>query len=350
MHRRITLADVAQRVGLSKAAVSMVLSNSPASRVSAEAAARIRAAADELGYRPNLTARSLSTRRSNVIGFVSELLTTNRFGSGLVRGALAEARRQGQVLFIAETEEEPAAAIEAVDLLIDHQVDRIIYAATRPHGVALPPRAQSTPHVVLNAVAAGARATVLPDEFDGARRIIDLLLDAGHRDDVVVLGRTRTHPRDSWMTVPVERRMAGISASLEAHGVVPIAEVACHPWSLENGYARMRELLLGGLRPQAVICLNDRLAFGAYRALGESGIRIPDDVSVVSFDDDDIAMYLDPTLTTVALPYEEMGALAVRLLLDPGSAQGEHLVPMPIRRRGSVGAVPPDTGLPGLSR
>jgi len=337
--RRVTLSDVAAHVGLSKAAVSQVLNSNPASRVSVDAAARIRAAAGELGYRPNLTARSLTTRKSGVIGLVSEAITTDRFGSGLIRGALAEAKRQGYVLFITETEDQQAAIVSSFGVLIDHQVDGLVYASIRPHPVELPDISAEVPIVMLNAVAAQPTATVLADERAGGEAIVRLLLDAGHTDDVVIIGRDRSVQPD-WTTRAIERRLAGISAALAAYGVVPTAEVDMPEWDPDHGYEAMRDLLAGGRRPRAVIALNDRLAFGVYRALSEAGLRVSDDIAVVSFDDDDIALYLEPTLTTAALPYEEMGALAVRLLLDPDLAAGEHLVEMPIRVRGSVSAVP----------
>lgn len=337
--RRVTLSDVAQQVGLSKAAVSQVLNDHPASRVSADAAARIRAAAGELGYRPNLTARSLTTRRSGVIGLVSEAITTDRFGSGMIRGALAEAKRQGHVLFITETEDQQDAMAAAFGVLIDHQVDGLVYASIRPHPVDLPDVGGGIPTVMLNAVATRPTATVLADERAGGEEIVRLLLDAGHTDDVVLIGRDRSATVE-WSTAAIERRLDGITTALDAHGVVPVAEVDCHPWDPDHGYAAMRDLLAAGRRPAAVIALNDRLAFGVYRALAEVGLSVPDQVSIVSFDDDDIALYLEPTLTTAALPYEAMGALAVRLLLQPDLMPAEHLVPMPVRVRGSVSAVP----------
>lgn len=337
--RRVTLSDVAARVGLSKAAVSQVLNSHPASRVSVDAAARIRAAAGELGYRPNLTARSLTTRRSGVIGLVSEAITTDRFGSGMIRGALAEAKRQGYVLFITETEDQQAGIVSSFGVLVDHQVDGLIYASIRPHAVELPEINADIPVVMLNAVASRPTATVLADEHAGGESIVRLLLDAGHTEDVVIIGRDRS-VRPDWTTRAIERRLAGISAALAAHDVVPISEIDMPEWDPDHGYEAMRGLLASGRRPGAVIALNDRLAFGVYRALTEAGLRVSEDVSVVSFDDDDIALYLEPTLTTAALPYEEMGALAVRTLLDPDLTVGEQLVPMPIRVRGSVSAVP----------
>ncbi|MFV2101004.1 substrate-binding domain-containing protein [Micromonospora sp. LOL_024] len=120
-------------------------------------------------------------------------------------------------------------------------------------------------------------------------------------------------------------------------GVSPRAEVFCPEWLAEHGYTAMRSLLDRPARPSAVICMNDRLAFDAYQALGEAGLSIPGDISVLSFDDDPIAAWLRPGLSTAALPHEQMGRRAVEILLD-GEHRSRWLVPMPLRRRRSVAA------------
>jgi len=117
-------------------------------------------------------------------------------------------------------------------------------------------------------------------------------------------------------------------------------EVSCPEWLPEHGYSAMRSLLRRSTRPSAVICMNDRLAFGAYQAMAEAGLSVPVDVSVVSFDDDPIAAWLRPGLSTAALPHEPMGRRAVELLLD-GKATESALVPMPLRRRKSIAAPNP---------
>lgn len=333
---RVTMADVAREAGVSTTAVSLVLNERQGTRLSPESAERVRAAADKLGYRPNLTARALSTQKSRILGFISDQVTTDRLASGLIRGALQEAKRHGHVLFINEIEGELNAVDEAVDALTDRQVDGIIYAATRPHAFTIPDRVGSTPVVMLNAISADSRDAVNADERRGATDIVDLLLDAGHTDGVVILGRSLDQPDDEWLTFAVQRRLAGIWESLAEHGVRPVAQIPCQPWSVKSGYEAIRDLLSAGVQPHALICLNDRLAFGAYRALSEAHLTAGRDVAVVSFDDDDIAVYLHPMLTTAAAPFEAMGALAVQLLLDHEHEPGEHLVPMPIRVRESV--------------
>jgi LacI family transcriptional regulator len=329
------MADVAERAQVSTTAVSLVLNNRVGTRLSEDVAQRVRTAAAELGYRPNLTARALSTNKSRIVGFISELVTTGRFGNDLIRGALEEARRQGHVLFITETAGERGAAAEEVEALVDRQVDGIVFAATRPERLLVPAQRGTTPIIMLNAVADGVPA-VLADEHRGAKRIVDLLLDSGHTRDVAIIGASRSRPTNEPFTVGIQRRLDGIWDSLDAHSVTPVAEVPFEPWSLETGYRAVKELIEVGSSLRALICMNDRIAFGAYRALNQAGLRVPEDVSIVSFDDDDIAVYLEPPLTTVAFPYEEMGATAVRLLLGGEALQSEYLVDMPIRRRGSV--------------
>lgn len=338
--RRVTQADVARRAGVSTTAVSLVLNGNTGTRLSSDTRQRITTAAQEMGYRPNLTARALSTQRSHVIGFISDGVTTGRFGNDLIRGALEQAMEFHYVLFIAETAGEPEAATAAVNALVDRQADGIIFAAPQPDRLPIPPHPREVPVVMLNATGAPGIPVVLADERGGGQGVVDRLLAEPGMDDVAVIGLTRSqHGVES--NTGVQRRRDGIWSSLEAHKVQNVVEIACWPWTLESGYEAVSRLLSSGSRPRGLICLNDRLAFGAYRALHEHGLRVPVDVAVVSFDDDDIAVYLEPKLTTAAFPYREMGALAVRVLLQREPPQDEYLVPMPLRIRGSISGIAP---------
>jgi len=334
--RRTTQADVARLAGVSTTAVSLVLNGRTGTRLSPDAVERVRAAAATLGYRPNLTARALSMQSSQILGFISDGVTTGRFGNDLIRGALEEAGAQHHVLFIAETGGDPDTAAAAVEALIDRQADGIIFASTHPDGLPIPPHPEDTPIVMLNATSDSNVPVVLADEFDGAKRIVDLLLSSGNADRVAIVGLSRSQRFDEAVNPGVKRRLDGIWASLDEHHIAEPLEIPCDPWTLENGYAAVKNLLAMGQRPNGLICLNDRIAFGAYRALHEEGVAIPDQISVVSFDDDDIAVYLEPKLTTAGFPYREMGALAVRVLLSKVTPQQEYLVPMPLLVRQSV--------------
>ncbi|MDG4785315.1 LacI family DNA-binding transcriptional regulator [Micromonospora sp. WMMD1102] len=334
---RATLADVARRAGLSKTAASMVLNGREGTRLSAEAHQRVFAAAEELGYRPNVAARSLRTRKTATIAFVSDIVATTRFAGGLIRGALDAARERDHVLLITETQGDATFERYAIEAMLDRQVDGVVYAAMATRRLTVPPAILNGPVVLLNATGAEDLPCVLPDDERAGRTVATALLQRGHRDRVALIGRNRLKERDPEVSLAALARLRGIREALSEAGTTLLAETFCGDWLPEHGYAAMRRLLGGPDRPTAVICMNDRLAFGVYQALGEAGLAVPSDISVVSFDDDPIAAWLRPGLSTAALPHEQMGRHAVEILLDGGSS-GPTLVPMTLRRRRSIAA------------
>lgn len=332
--KRVTLADVARLAGLSPTAASMILTGRPDTRLSAEAHAKVHAAAAELGYRPNVAARALRTDRSGSIAFISDHVATTRFASGLIRGALAAADAARNVLLVLETGGEPARALRAIEAALDRQVDGVILAAMRSREVFLPDIQIPVPTLMLNGTNARFPVSVLPDEYEGGRSAVRQLVAAGIRDRVVLVGHNPEQERGQFRSEMIARRITGIRAEMAAEGMTFAAELSSWDWEVSNGYDLVRRLLVRE-RPRALLCLNDRLAFGAYQALGEARLSIPGDVALVSFDNDELASYLRPGLTTIALPHQQMGQRAVELLLDT-PATGEHLVPMPPITRGSL--------------
>ena len=129
--KRVTLADVAKLAGLSRTAASMILTGRPDTRLSEEAHAKVMAAAEQLGYRPNVAARSLRTERTQSIAFISDVVATTRYAMGLIRGALQAAEERGHVMLVLETNGEPARETEAINTALDRGVDGIIFAAMR---------------------------------------------------------------------------------------------------------------------------------------------------------------------------------------------------------------------------
>jgi len=333
--KRVTLADVARLAGLSQAAASMILTGRADTRLSAEAHERIHAAARQLGYRPNIAARALRTDKTKTIAFISDYVATTRFASGLIRGALEAAEQANHVMLVLETGGEPAREVQAIEAALDRQVDGIIFAAMRAREVFIPDVPAATRVVMLNGTTGRFKASVLPDEFEGGRLAVTLLQQAGLTEGIALIGHNELVERGLFRSETVSRRLAGVRSAMAGYGMDFIAEESCWAWEPHHGYELVSKLLKQGLRPQALLCLNDRLAFGAYQALGEAGLRIPEDVSIVSFDNDELASYLRPGLTTIALPQEEMGRQAVAMLLSD-DAPREILVPMPIMTRASI--------------
>jgi LacI family transcriptional regulator len=174
---------------------------------------------------------------------------------------------------------------------------------------------------------------VLPDEVSGGRTAAEALLDAGIGPGIYVVGED---PDRGAIAGPLRR--AGIGDCLAERHIRLGGVISC-PWAVEPAYDAVAAWLRRGNRPEALVCLNDRIAMGTYQALQDVGLEVPGDVSVVSFDGSNLASWLRPSLTSVALPFTEMGVLGVELLLDPVRAgRSTHLVPMPLVAGASIRA------------
>lgn len=334
---RVTLADVAARAGVSRGAVSQVLNDHPNARISLDARARIAAAVEELGYRPNIVARSLRMAKTATYGFVSDSVTITRFASGILRGALKAAEEAEHMLLIAETGGDPDRERRALESLADRGVDGIVFAAQKSREstpVRLPPGIAC---VNVNLSHAEGAIAVLPDEYEGGRTGVRALTDAGHRTGLALIGYDSKHVNAPELALTARRRMDGIFAEMSERGLSFDFEEYCDDWVTEQGYhATVKALQSTDVR--ALVCLNDRLAFGAYQAVIEAGLSIPHDVSVVSFDDEEIAAVLRPGLTSVGIPHERMGELAVALLPTAKSLTEDIFLPMELAPRGSIAA------------
>jgi LacI family transcriptional regulator len=337
MSKRATLADVAARAGMSTAAASMVLNNRPGSRLSVESAERIRAAAAELGYRPNQTARSLRLGTTRTVAFLSDDVTTTRYASGMIRGLLEVAAAHEHTVLIAETASAPERVERALEAMLDREPDAVIFGVMAAREVHVPRIRADLPVILVNSSSATKQhPTVLPAEYVAGRQIAEQLADAGHTD-IAILGYVPEHAENPGRSLNVGSRFAGIKSTIIERGLRVVARFNHQHWEPETGFEGMNQLLDCGARFTGVICLNDRLAFGAYQAMQLRGVRVPEDVSVVSFDDDVVASYVRPGLTTAALPYEEMGRRAMEMALSGTFVGAERvLVPMPLRIRDSV--------------
>jgi LacI family transcriptional regulator len=334
--KRPTLADVAARAGLSKTAVSLVLNDRPGSRLSADAVARIHEAARELNYRPNAQARSLRLGTTGTVGFISDDVTVTRFASAMIRGLLDAADERDRGVLIAETFKHPKQMRKAMEAMVDRQVDGLIFGALSARLIDLPALPEGMRAVTVNCVNPDVPVAVLPSEEEAGYAMARRLIDAGHGDGIAIIGNcpiARTTPR---ISVTIGRRFDGIHRALDEAGITPVAVAEFEEWEPWHGYDATKEVLASGAPVTALLCLNDRVAFGAQQAMQEKGLRIPDDISVASFDDDQIAGYMRPGLTTARLPYLEMGRTALELVLDPAPTPGEHLVEMPVQVRDSI--------------
>lgn len=331
--RTVTMREVAERAGVSVTTVSHVVNDKAGARIGAEARARVQQAVVDLGYRPNVLAKNLVQGTSAFIGLVADSIATTPFAGQIIRGAQEEAWRHGHVLLVANTEADEAAERDALAMMLEYKVRGILYSTWTHRATQLPPALAETDHVLVNCYAPGtATRAVVPDEVAGGRSATALLLAQGHRR-IAFVNTTSPSPAR-------EGRLQGYrEAHAEAGVEVDEALVLDASPEQEGGYGAAERIL--ALGATGVFCHNDRVAMGLYDALRERGLRVPRDMAVVGFDNQEvIAGHLRPPLSTVALPHYELGAAGVRVLLgeqrvEPGASLR---VACPVIARDSISA------------
>lgn len=302
---RVTIRDVAAEAGVSITTVSHVLNDVPGKRINPHTRERVRETAARLGYSPNVLARSLRTNRSGSIGLIGDEIATTPFAGRVILGAQTAVQAHDAVLLITSTGYEREVEEREIAELVHRRVDGVLYAAMYHRKVEIPESLLVVPVVALNAFTDDPRVPwVVPDEVLGGWDATDVLVSAGHRrlafisneDDIPA---QQGREQGFWDRV----RAAGIPAA-DTRLVRGVATAV-------GGHALGVDVLAGPDRPTGVFCFNDRMAMGVYRAARELDLRIPEDVSVVGFDDMEyVADGLFPGLTTVALPHFEMGEWA----------------------------------------
>ncbi|WP_033221760.1 LacI family DNA-binding transcriptional regulator [Kitasatospora phosalacinea] len=336
---RVRMADVALAAGVSTATVSMVLSDDPGTRtrISSETQARVREAAERIGYAPNSVARSLRTQRSRTVGLISDTIVTTPFAGRMLAGVNDLAREHGYLVVLVDTDDDVERERQAISALVGQQVEAMIYARMWHRTVAAPAGLPGST-VFLDCRPVGdSRPATVPDEQAGGAAATQELIAAGHRRIAYVDAL-----QDADLVASGLRHQGYLSALARA-GIAadPLLHVRGSS-DASGGRAATEELLALPVerRPTAIFCFNDRMAMGAYSAARRAGLDIPTDLSVVGYDDQQlVAAELDPPLTTVALPHYEMGRWAMEVALglreaEPGVA---FLMPCPIIRRDSVG-------------
>lgn len=336
--RAVGIKDVALAAGVSATTVSHVLSDAAYARISPATRSKVRSAAEQLGYGPNRLAQALRSRRSGILGLVSEDIATTPHAGRIILGADEAARARGYTLMVINTSGTagPGSREADVEALLERQVDGILYATMFHRVVEAPGNLAKVPAILVDAVSTGQGfASVVPDEAGGARTAVEILLHAGHTR-IGFLNNTEDVPSTNG-------RLAGFRDALTSAGLdggaAPVEAAAS---DAQGGYEAASRILRGAAPPSALFCYNDRMAMGAYRAAAELGLSIPADLSVVGFDNQElIAASLYPGLTTVALPHYGMGAWAADRLIDavegkPGPEPMPMLLACPPVARASV--------------
>lgn len=308
------MADVGRAAGVSPTTVSLIL-NGRDTRISNATRTRVLNAVQELDYRPNRAAQGLRLGTTNTIGFLTDEIAVEPFSGPMIAGTHDLAWEQRSLLLMVNTTRNESRLRAAVQDLLDRQVDSLIFAAMGTRQVEFPPVPATTPTVLVNAFTADDRLpAILPDEIAGGRAAVEHVLAMGHRRIAFIAGRD-----GAWAT---RMRIQGFQEGLDAAGLNP-AKCPVHlgNYRLDSGYEVTSRVMRAKHPPTALLLGNDQMAAGAYIALARLGLRIPDDVSVVGYDDEPLAADLSPALTTVRIPFYEMGRTAAKHALDRSVAE-----------------------------
>jgi LacI family transcriptional regulator, repressor for deo operon, udp, cdd, tsx, nupC, and nupG len=312
---------VARRAGVSQSTVSLVLSGKGAGRISSKTEAAVRAAAEELGYRPNAAARTLRTGTARTVGLVVTDVTHPFFGP-VLRGAQAAAWRADYAVALVDVANDPDRELASFEALRAGPADGFMF-------FTVDPPESSGEHVVAIEVEPPGMAYVRVDTDRGTELAVRHLLDLGH---------TRIGHLGSRLDAETFRRRTAAMAALLGDDVPH--ETSSFDYD-EACRATLR-LLDRDPRPTAIFCDDDILAGGVYLGARERGLRIPGDLSVVGFDDLPFARVFEPPLTTIRIDPEALGATAFEVLarLMAGGEPTGHVLPVELIERGSTGPAP----------
>ena len=337
--RAVSIQDIAGEAGVSHATVSRALRNSPL--ISADVRERIQRLARDMGYTPNAVAQSLKGQRTKAIGLVVTSIA-DPFVGRVVRGIEDVAYRANMSVFLSVSCNDPEREMEVIETFHRRRVDGIISAAAQISGRYAEQLAQTVVPTVLVNQQAEATTELLHsvdvDDHEGALRAVGHLVELGHRNIGYVGAGNR--PRSN------RRRLAGYRDALRAAGIEPDEDRIrisppghrFHTEDVADGAALVRELSRTGVT--AVFCYNDMIAVGALLACRDQGTAVPEQLSVVGFDDIETAQYVTPPLTTIHQPKLRLGHMAMEMMLDllEGRPVENHVLPTELIRRSSTSA------------
>jgi len=327
---RVTAADVAKRAGVSQPTVSLVLSNNPKARVAEATRARVLQAAKELGYRPNLLAQGLVHQRSFALGLIVPGFT-NPVYANIVSGAERVAAEMGYAVLLCEAQQ--VNATQHLEALIDRQVDGVIIAGVA--AATLPQEDLSRLNVVLINQPSDIYSSVAGDSLAAGRIAAEHLLELGH-ERIAFIGPSTSLPA-------FRLRERGFADALQAAGITPPSDY----WqradaSVDGGRSAMRALLALDAPPTGVFCATDIIALGAHKAASKAGLELGTELSLLGCDDIEMNTLVSPELTSISIPQRELGALAVRQLIQQLDRSANvdvsaHILPVKLSKRGTTG-------------
>lgn len=338
----VTIKDVANRAGVSLSTVSLVINGKR--NVSPDTRRKVEDAIRYLDFHPRRPARSLASRKTFNVGFIlrdDHFQLTEQFYTKILLGTEFEARKLDYYIILTTVAKSFRTGAGVPRFLLEKNVDGVILAGKVPNKLIEYIRDLHIPLILVDYCPPGRReySQVLPDNFNGAFMAVAHLISDGHRN-ISFVGGEKKHPS-------IIERFEGYEQAHKDHDMTPmqnIIEMSDVDNTVSNGYNATQDLLDKGIPFTAIFAANDPMAIGAIQCLKGRGMRIPQDVSVIGFDDIESDIQIEPRLSTVRVFKEEMGAVAVRSLVeminDSRSSVNRHRVPVKLVLRESTGKAP----------
>jgi LacI family transcriptional regulator len=326
--KRVTSKDVAEKVGVSRTTVSLVLNNVQGIQISSETRQRVIDAAHELGYVPDATAQALVSRRTKAIGLVltrsQHHIAADAFLPKIISGLLTTAKKQNIRILVdwVETEHQESAYFE---LARAKRIDGMILSTPRLNDKALKALENvDIPTVMMGSISGSKLPFVDVDNTKAAEKATSYLIELGHKAIACI-----SNAPPEYTAAP--ERVAGFRNVLSRMNIPINEKLVCYAdFDPESGYDCMKSILQSGEKFTAAFVASDNVAIGAKAALREANMHIPDDISLIGFDDIPWAKYSDPPLSTIRLPAEALAQSACTLLLDMiqgnENRQNNHLI------------------------
>ena len=309
--KRATLKSIADQVGASVTTVSRVLSGQATRyRISKETEEGIRRAAEELHYAPNQLARGLRLKRTHTMGLVIPDIS-NPFFASIAKSIEIEAQKVGYSIMLCDSQESTKLEIDSLQLLQNRKVDGLIICPVGQDGKHLERLYNDDiPMVIIDRHFPQLKCPyVVSDNYKGAVEAVNHFIENGHRIIACIQGILHTSVNDD--------RVRGYRDAQKMHNIsVDESLIVGDSFGERNGYIGAKLLLNRTSRPTAIFAVSNLISLGALRAISEEGLQIPDDISMISFDDQPYSDYLSTPMTTVAQPKTEMGDIAFKLLID----------------------------------
>ncbi len=306
------MSDIAHEAGCSQSTVSFVLNDNKSVQISVAMRDRVLQSAKELGYHDQMFRGLLeATKQKQIshgaVGFVIDFLSTSPEGIVAIEGVHQALRETGDILLIAEIGSDPEREVGTIRHLLDHGVKAIIYCCIFTRKVVLPEllKTAGIPTFLLNCYSKDMIfPAVVPGEIVGGQVATTTLIEAGHRRIGTITGET--------FMAASKDRLIGYRRALSSADIPFDPDLVINgDWSASAGYRATAQLMSLANPPTAIFCQNDRMAIGSYEQMKELNLLIPQDVSIIGYDDEDIGRHLSPPLSTLVLPQRAMGRWTV---------------------------------------